>query len=60
MVSTIGRQTTGMSSFLYDYITFQEKNKLVTSSEFNDSSAVMALFLELLSSKRHLKDLRPH
>lgn len=60
IVGTIGRQTTGMSSFLYIYLNLQAKYNLVTSGEFNDSSAVMAMFLDLLSSERYMKDLPPH
>jgi len=44
----------------YDYLNLQAKYKLVTSGEFHDSSAVMAMFLDILSSERHTKDLLPY
>jgi hypothetical protein len=60
MVGTIGRQSTSMSSFSYDYIHLREKYETVANDEGVTSGTVMALLLELLSSERHMRDLPAH
>lgn len=60
MVGTIGRQSTGMSSFSYDYIHLRERYETVAKDEGVTSGTVMALLLELLSSEHHMRDLPTH
>jgi hypothetical protein len=60
MVGVIGRQSTLMSSFSYDYIHLREKYETVAKDEGITSGTVMALLLELLSSERHMRDLPAH
>jgi hypothetical protein len=60
MVGSIGRQSTLMSSFSYDYVRLRDIYETVAKNEDITSSTVTALLLDLLSREHHMRDLPTH
>lgn len=60
MSGTIGRRTTGMSTFSYDYAHLGNIYHTVANDEGVTSSKVTALLLDLLSKEEHMRDFPTH